>query len=449
MVSIDKLIQLTEELIRNQTGSSLSYIQKIVLRESLGERRKSYVQIARENHYSEKYIRQLVAPQLWKCISAIAGEKVNRSNCLVVLEKIRQKKILSGQNNWQKITKNNALELPEGYVSLASSLYIERNGIEGNCYREISYPGAFIRIKGAQKTGKTSLIKRINTFSISQNYHSVYISLRQAESSILNSAQRLLRWLCANITQQLKITPQITEYWDEELGALVSCNLYFQEYLLPQISLPLVLTIDDIERLFTYPALTRDFLTVLRSWYEKSKDVPNWQKLRLLITHATDIYIPLEINHSPFNVGLAIELPNFSLDNIEDLAQRQGLQLTTEQLQIIQDFTGGIPYLVRVLIYQSLCQNLPVETLVTTSATYTGIFGQYLHSLFWQLRQDDGLCAAFEQVLKSPLRLAPEDSFRLKGLGLIELNNNKAMVSCGLYRQYFGNYFPQQGVISN
>lgn len=85
MSSIEKTIEIVEALILNRLGKSLSFIQKVVLRESFSENQKTYARIAWENNYSESYIKQLVAPKLWQLLSAVLGEKVNRTNCRAVL----------------------------------------------------------------------------------------------------------------------------------------------------------------------------------------------------------------------------------------------------------------------------------------------------------------------------------------------------------------------------
>ncbi len=52
--------------------------------------------------------------------------------------------------------------------------------------------------------------------------------------------------------------------------------------------------------------------------HEQGKNNPDWQRLRLIIVHSKEVYIPLNINQSPFNVGLGIELPEFNLEQVKD-----------------------------------------------------------------------------------------------------------------------------------
>ncbi|OKH45555.1 hypothetical protein NIES2101_26245 [Calothrix sp. HK-06] len=66
---------------------------------------------------------------------------------------------------------------------------------------------------------------------------------------------------------------KISDFWDEDIGALMNCTIYVQEYLLNHISSPLVLALDQVEQLFDYPNLARDFFALLRSWYEETRAI--------------------------------------------------------------------------------------------------------------------------------------------------------------------------------
>ena len=62
-------------------------MQRIVLVESLSDnpKRKTYDQIATETGYSSKYIKQVVAPQLWQLLSDTTGQRVLKSNVRNIL----------------------------------------------------------------------------------------------------------------------------------------------------------------------------------------------------------------------------------------------------------------------------------------------------------------------------------------------------------------------------
>jgi hypothetical protein len=325
-------------------------------------------------------------------------------------------------------------------VSLDSPFYVERPPIESNCYNEIEEPGALIRIKALRQMGKTSLTNRILAHARSQNYRTVRLNLRQAERTVLSNLDKFLRWFCANVSYQLQLEPMLDRYWDEILmGSMMSCTTYFQAYLLEQIDSPLVLSLDEVERIFEYPDIAQDFFPLLRNWYEEANNLEIWQRLRLVVVHSTEVYIPLNINQSPFNVGLSVELPEFSLKQLVDLARRHGLDWTECQVQPLMAMLGGHPFLARLALYRISCQDITLEQLLKTAPTESGIFIDHLRRHLLSLQQNPELATVFKKVVTtdSSVQLEPMQMYHLQRMGLVQLNGNEVMPRCNLYRQYF------------
>lgn len=440
MSNIEEVITFTERLISEKTKISLTFLQKVILIESLSENSKTYEQIAIENNYSEKYIRQIVAPKVWQLISGIVGEKVTRINCRAVLEKKLKNSGFAQRANIIPLPEKNFLEFPEGQVPLDSLLYVKRTPIETTCYQEILQPGALIRIQGSRKIGKTSLLARILAYSENQNYSTVRLDLDQAETEIFTSIRKFLRWICANAAQQLKLTSKLDDYWDDDIGALMSCTNYWRSHILKNISTPIVLAFDSIEKVFDDAKIARDFLALLRSWYEISKDILIWKKIRLIIVHVNDLYIQVKSYQSPFNVGLIIKLTPFNQTQVEDLVKRYGLNLKPTELAYLIELTGGFPYLLRLFFYDSVSENISSENFLQLTNSRE-ILNKHLEYLEVKVRQDSRLWDSFKQVVSSPVELETEVAVKLKSLGLVALEGHKASVSCQLYKDYFRNYF--------
>ncbi|MEG4584582.1 AAA-like domain-containing protein [Microcoleus sp. MOSTC5] len=448
MKNIEELVEFAIQFVATKTGFSLNYIQKVILRESLLKDKKTYAQIAEENNYSESYIKFTVAPKLWQLLSHAMGEKVNKTNLQALLEQqfinlnnIQNTETTTAISGVSLTVECYVLESPEGQVPLASGLYIERSTIEQICYQEILQPRAFLRIFAPRKMGKTSLIARILDYGISHNYHTVRLSLHCAGTQVFASSDRFLRWFCTNVTQQLGVASRLNDYWDEDMGALMNSTIYFQGYILKEISNPIVLALDGIDQLFEYPELAGDFFVLLRSWYEETKDTSVWQKLRVVMAHSVEVYIPLPTHRSPFNVGLAIELPIFNQEQAQDLAQRHQLQLTASELEQLMKLTGGFPYLIRLALYQTARLKILLQTLLQDATRNTGIYQQHLQYQLWNFQHHPQLADAFQQVLTAPIQLEMEVAFKLKSLGLVHLVDSQATVSCELYQEYFRHYF--------
>ncbi|MBD2167013.1 AAA-like domain-containing protein [Calothrix membranacea FACHB-236] len=482
MKDIQGGLKFVEQLIYAKTGKSLTDIQKAVLQESWDGQRKTYNQIAEEFQYSASYIKQTVAPQLWKLLSEVLGEKVNKTNIHAVIERRRANQTSTRSQNLierlrkrlepyytgqlQYVTletientsfKNHTkplsaatqliiesyqktveLELPKGYVPLNSAFYIERIPNERRCYEEIINAGSLIQIKAPRQMGKTSVMVRVLAHAVTLGYQTVSLNFLQADKKILTDLNKLLRWVCANITHKLKLKNKLDDYWDEDLGSKANCTLYLQEYLLPQIENPLVLALDEVNEIFEYPEIAQDFLCLLRSWHEDAKDSEIWQKLRLIVSNSTQFYIPLSI--APFQVGFSVQLRSFNWEQVQDLAQRHQLNISIGNLAELMWLVAGHPYLLRVAFYHLAHQDLTWEQLIQTAASNTGIYSEYLHQHLWYLQQHPDLAAAFEQVLKAkaPIELEPVQAFKLHSMGLVNMLNNQVMISCDLYQRYFG-----------
>ncbi len=281
---------------------------------------------------------------------------------------------------------NTSPHYPNGAVSVGSSFYLKRAPLEEQVYQEIKKPGALVRIKAPREMGKTSLLLRILDSARRLGYQTVSLNLEQVDQIILGNSEQFLRWLCANTAHQLQLQPKLDDYWDEDLGSKISCTLYFQDYLLKQVTTPLVVALDEVNQIFEHSQVAIDFLPLLRSWYEEAKTLSIWQKLRLIVVHSTEIYVPLHLNQSPFNVGLPIKLNSFSQEEVQQLAQCYGLDWSNgEEARQLIDIIGGHPALVHTAIYHLSHGEITLAQLLETASTATGIYHHHLqrHWVVW------------------------------------------------------------------
>ncbi len=436
-------LDFVEKLIVAKTGKSLSHIQKTVLQQFWQDPRKTYEQFAKEFKYSASYIQQTVAPQLWRLLSDILGLKVSKNNFRSIVERQWLNQILSKNENLIETLNSELmdLEFPEGRVSLSSPFYIERVPYETRCYAEIIKPGAFIHIQAPRQMGKTSLMGRILAYATRLGYQTASLNLQRVDQSILANLDRLLRWLAYEVSYKLKLKPKLDEYWYEDLGSKASCTNYFQDYVLAQINSPLVLAVDEGNEIFQHPQIAQDLLSLWRSWYEEAKDNDIWKKLRLVVVNSTEAYVSLNTNESPFQVGIQIQLPSLTWEQVQDLAQRHRLNLSIGDLAQLMWLVAGHPYLLRVALYHLAQGSLTLEELLQTAASDTGVYSEFLHQKSWYLQQHPELAIAFEKVLraKAPIELEQVQAFKLQSIGLVRMQDKLAMVSCDLYQQYFSD----------
>lgn len=333
----------------------------------------------------------------------------------------------------------------KGQVPLNSPFYVERPPIELLGYETILQPGALIRIKAPKQMGKTSLMARILSSARTQGYKTVTLSFQLADATVFSNLTRFLQWFCAIVSRNLGVPNQLAEYWDDIFGSNYNCTDYFENYLLASIDSPIVLALDEVDVVFNYPEIATDFFGLLRAWYEKAKygdessDV--WQKLRLLVVHSTEVYIPLNINQSPFNVGLSMELPEFTAEQVKDLADRYELNWTDKQVEQLMALIGGNPYLVQLALHGISGEEITLEQLLETAISEDGLYSNYLRRQLWNLKQYPELVSALMQVVKSQsaVELEPVQAFKLQSMGLVRGHNQRVVPSCALYRQYFSD----------
>lgn len=333
-----------------------------------------------------------------------------------------------------------SLEYPNRPVAAGSSFYIKRPPIEDMGMAQIKKPGGFLRIQGTQKMGKSSLLNQLSDYATSEGYKTVFIDLQQADEKVFRDLDTFLRWFCINVTHVLKVPCTIKDYWDEEIGSKTNCTLYFEEYLLNQFDTPIVLAINEVNRLFDYPKIAQDFLPMLRYWYEKAQQTVTFLKLRLVLAYSTEIYIKLSIHQSPFNIGLPLKLSEFTGEQILELAHIYGVRWTNYyEIEQIIAMVGGHPYLINLALYHLTQQTMTLEKLLSTAPTQAGIYSEHLRSIWLKLQECPEVLNAFEQVLLGyeTVQLDPHIAYKLDSLGIVNLVNNVATIKCELYRLYF------------
>jgi AAA-like domain/Trypsin-like peptidase domain len=354
------------------------------------------------------------------------------------------------------------LEVPDGIVPLESRFYIERftfeqttrtnyvaqASIESKCVQEVIKPGSLISIKAPHQMGKKSLLTRVIHRVNQESYATVCLNLQLADEKAKGDLDIFLKWFAASVGRHLKLPNKFTEYWDDGIfGSKDNCTAYFEDYLLAEISQPLVLVLSEVDCLFAYPETATNFFALLRAWHEAANNIDIWQKLRLVLVHATEPYIEFNRNQSPFNVGLPVKLTEFNALQVENLAQLHGLNWHQQQnenpITKIMNMLGGHPYLIRVALYHIAMGDISLDEFIKTAPTEEGYYSKHLLRQLWNLEQQPQLKEAMKKVILSnkPVRLDSVTSFKLYSMGLVKQVGNDVEPRCNLYRLYLCDRF--------
>jgi len=301
--------------------------------------------------------------------------------------------------------------------------------------------------------GKSSLMGRIQHYAIQQGYQTVSINMRSAGSETFSCLDHFLYWFCSMITDELDEVDELggvegfDAYWKGSSVKTASvtsnqkCGRYFRRSLLPALNRPIVLCMDNVDQIFQYRAIATDFFGLLRSWHENAKIDAVWARLRLIITYSKEVYVPLDINRSPFNVGTQIDVPPFNVAQVAALVQRHGLRWSEAEIQQLVKLLGGQPYLIRLALYSIARKKMDLPQLLTVAATEEGIFGEVLRSHLLNLEENSELVAGMKQVIASQesVRIEVGNAFKLASMGLVRSQGNDVVPFCELYRQYFSD----------
>ncbi len=111
----------------------------------------------------------------------------------------------------------------------------------------------------------------------------------------------------------------------------------------------------------------------------------------MAIAHSTESYVVLDTNVSPFKVGLAVKLPEFTPKQVLELVKmHDGLNWERGEVEDLMAMVGGHPYLIRLALYHIAQQDLRLTELLAEIPTDGGIYGEHLRHL-WNLQQHSEL----------------------------------------------------------
>ena len=332
-------------------------------------------------------------------------------------------------------------------MALNSQFYIERLPLESRCYEAISHPAALLDIKAPWQMGKTSLVLRIMNQARQLGYRVLVVNLHQAHSTLFSHLDKFLTWFCTTIARKLEQGGASREQLAGS-SSKDNCTAFMENFVLAAADAPVLLVLENLDAIFPYPEMADDFLRLLRFWQEQStygdKNSILWEKLRLVLVRGTGLLdVPLNFYQYPLLMGLTIELQPFTPEQVDELARRHELHLSSQQLEQFHQLVAGHPYLVRLALYHIIGDNISIEEAIATASSNASIYRHHLHQLLGYLQQHPVLAAAFADVLHSPtpIKLELKLASQLHTLGLVDIKDNGVTASCELYRQYFQDMF--------
>ena len=144
-------------------------------------------------------------------------------------------------------------------------------------------------------------------------------------------------------------------WWESKhlFTPLKRLNDFISNVLLTEISQPIVIFVEEIDNLLNLDFKADDFFMMIRSFYENRAQEPRFQRLSFAFVGVTT---PRDLiqghNHSAFNIGVAIALDGFLLEEVQPLAiglEGKAIDPTAVMVEVLR-WTGGQPFLTQKLL---------------------------------------------------------------------------------------------------
>jgi hypothetical protein len=141
----------------------------------------------------------------------------------------------------------------------------------------------------------------------------------------------------------------LDEWWTENnlLSPVQHLSKFIETVLLKSITENIVIFIDEIDSILSINFKLDDFFAVIRDCYNRRADQPIYNRLTFaLLGVSTPSDLIGDKRRTPFNIGRAIDLSGFKLQEAQPLAS--GLAVVGDSqvlMQAVLNWTGGQPFL--------------------------------------------------------------------------------------------------------
>ena len=328
------------------------------------------------------------------------------------------------------------LVAPGGAVKLRSRFYIERRA-DAQVRRQVLRSGTTTTIRASRQTGKSSLLVRGVHHARENGRKVVHLDFQRVDPDHLQTLDIFLRYLTEMMLRKLCL--ELTEAeksWRGSLGPQDKMTYLLEDYVLPETEAPIILAMDEVDRLLQTPFHT-NFFGMLRSWHNSRAINDLWNFLNIVMVISTEPYLLIDdIHQSPFNVGLKLYLYDFDEAQVRDLNHRHGAPVADDEIPRLMTLLNGHPYLTRKALYTLVVERMTWAELTKIAATDASPFGDHLRRYLWLLRDRTDLTDAMKSIIRDGI--CPDEAlvYRLYRAGLVKGSSKACTCRCQLYETY-------------
>ncbi len=243
-----------------------------------------------------------------------------------------------------------------GSLGIDTRSYVKRKADE-ELYQALKR-GEFCYVLNTRQMGKSSMMVRAYHLLQQEGYRCTTVDL----SCVGGENITPLQWYKGVVTElwrgfNLSGKVNLKSWWreEEDISLLQHLSHFIKDVLLVQFPQDkIVIFIDEIDSILSLNFAVDDFFTLIRFCYNQRAINPEYNRLTFAIFGvATPSDLIADKNRTPFNIGKAIDLQDFQLDEALSLAQGLEEKFTHSKALIeeILAWTGGQPFLT-----QKICQ---------------------------------------------------------------------------------------------
>lgn len=213
--------------------------------------------------------------------------------------------------------------------------------------------GEFCYVLNSRQMGKSSL--RVQTMKRLQREG---VKCASIDMMRIGSDVTPAEWYGGVVSELIRgfgLTSKInfSTWWRERelLSPIQRLSEFIEDVLLIEFPQKIVIFIDEIDSILKFP-FRNDFFAYVRTCYNKRADQPDYKRLTFaFLGVATPSNLIADRNRTPFNIGRAIALNGFRLDEAQPLSQGLESKASNPQavLKEVLAWTGGQPFLTQKL----------------------------------------------------------------------------------------------------
>ncbi|WP_228042557.1 AAA-like domain-containing protein, partial [Tychonema sp. LEGE 07196] len=216
--------------------------------------------------------------------------------------------------------------------------------------------GEFCYVLNSRQMGKSSLRVRAMQKLQAEGTVCAFIDLTGIGKEDVN-AEKWYAGIVNSLVSSCQLGSKINwrNWWRDRrdlFSPLQRFSLFIEEVVLVEIKQDIVIFVDEIDRVLSMNFSTDEFFALIRWFYNQRVDNFLYRRLTFaLLGVATPADLIADKTQTPFNIGKAINLGGFKIDEVQPLIDGWRGQVGDAESAIAQilDWTGGQPFLTQKL----------------------------------------------------------------------------------------------------